>query len=45
MTCFEGEIRQVLNNLVGNAVDAMSANGGRLLIRSREGTGRPDAGA
>jgi PAS domain S-box-containing protein len=36
--CFEGEIRQVLNNLVGNAVDAMSAGGGRLLIRSRLGT-------
>jgi signal transduction histidine kinase len=37
VTCFEGEIRQVLNNLVGNAVDAMNASGGRLLIRSREG--------
>ena len=33
--CFEGDVRQVLNNLVGNAVDAMS-NGGRLLIRSHE---------
>lgn len=43
--CFDGEIRQVLNNLIGNAIDAMSAKGGRLLIRSREGTdwctGRP----
>ncbi len=43
--CFDGEIRQVFNNLVGNAVDAMSLHGGRLLIRSREGchwkTGRP----
>ena len=37
VTCFEGEIRQVLNNLVGNAVDAMNSGGGRLLIRSREG--------
>ena len=35
--CFEGEIRQVLNNLIGNAIDAMP-HGGRLLIRSRECT-------
>jgi PAS domain S-box-containing protein len=34
--CFEGDIRQVLNNLVGNAVDAMSG-GGRLHIRGRVG--------
>ncbi len=30
--CLEGEIRQVVNNLVRNALDAM-ATGGRLLIR------------
>lgn len=36
--CFEGEIRQVLSNLVGNALDAMSEAGGRLLVRSRHGT-------
>jgi PAS domain S-box-containing protein len=36
--CFEGEIRQVLNNLVGNAIDAMHPAGGRLLVRSREAT-------
>ena len=37
-SCFDGEIRQVLNNLVGNAVDALGSTGGRLLIRSREAT-------
>ena len=36
--CFDGEIRQVLNNLVGNAIDAMHPQGGRLLVRSREAT-------
>lgn len=36
--CFDGEIRQVLNNLVGNAIDAMHPAGGRLLVRSREST-------
>jgi PAS domain S-box-containing protein len=38
LNCFEGEIRQVLTNLVGNAIDAMPATGGRLLVRSREST-------
>jgi signal transduction histidine kinase len=38
ITCFEGEILQVLSNLIGNAIDAMNPTGGRLLIRSREGT-------
>ncbi len=32
--CFEGEIRQVFANLVGNAIDASSA-GGRLRVRAR----------
>lgn len=32
---YEGDIRQVLSNLLGNAIDAMPY-GGRLLIRSRE---------
>jgi PAS domain S-box-containing protein len=41
--CFDGEIRQVLNNLVGNAIDAMGENGGRLLLRSREATDWPTA--
>lgn len=35
--CFDGEIRQVLSNLIGNAIDAMHPMGGRLLVRSREG--------
>jgi len=44
--CFEGEIRQVLSNLVSNAIDAMQPlGGGRLLLRSHVGrewtTGRP----
>ena len=34
--CFDGEIRQVLSNLIGNAIDAMNATGGRLLARSRD---------
>lgn len=37
VTCSEGDIRQVLNNLVGNAIDAMK-NGGRLLIRGQSAT-------
>ncbi|MGA2649222.1 MAG: ATP-binding protein [Terracidiphilus sp.] len=35
ITCFEGEIRQVLSNLVSNAIEAMQSSGGRLLLRSR----------
>jgi len=38
ITCFEGEIRQVLGNLVSNAIDAMQPTGGRLICRSRGGT-------
>ncbi len=37
LLCFEGELRQVLVNLVANAFDAMRT-GGRLTIRSREMT-------
>ena len=36
--CFEGEIRQVISNLVSNALDAMNPGGGTLCLRSREGT-------
>lgn len=32
--CYEGEIRQVLNNLVANAIESMKL-GGRLLVRTR----------
>jgi len=35
--CFDGEIRQVLSNLIGNAIDAMHPGGGRLIMRTREG--------
>ncbi len=35
IVCLESEIRQVLNNLVRNAIEAMKT-GGRLLIRSRD---------
>ena len=35
VTCYEGEIRQILNNLVGNAIDSMKT-GGRLVIRTRD---------
>jgi PAS domain S-box-containing protein len=42
--CYEGDIRQVLNNLVGNAIDAMRGDG-TLRVRSRAATdpctGRP----
>ena len=34
---YEADVRQVLNNVVGNAIDAMPL-GGRLLVRSREAT-------
>ena len=34
--CFENDIRQVLNNLIANAIDAMRM-GGRLLVRAHEG--------
>jgi signal transduction histidine kinase len=33
--CYEGDVRQVLNNLIGNAIDSMKT-GGRLLIRTRD---------
>jgi PAS domain S-box-containing protein len=35
--CFENDIRQVLNNLIANAIDAMRS-GGRLLVRAHDAT-------
>jgi signal transduction histidine kinase len=38
LLCFDGEIRQVLSNLIGNAIDAMSGQGGQLYLRTRDGS-------
>ena len=38
VVCFEGEIRQVISNLISNAIDAMHPRGGRLLLRTRNAT-------
>jgi PAS domain S-box-containing protein len=35
--CFENDIRQVLNNLIANAIDAMR-QGGRLVVRAHKAT-------
>ncbi len=47
VTCYEGEIRQVLNNLVGNAVESMRT-GGRLIVKTSDArswrTGIPGVG-
>lgn len=37
LMCYSGEVRQVLANLVGNAIDAMD-RGGKLCLRLRPGT-------
>lgn len=36
ITCFEGELRQVFTNLIGNAVDAMPRTGARLIVHTKE---------
>ena len=38
VVCYDGEIRQVLNNLVSNAIDALPSSEGHLLLRCREAT-------
>lgn len=34
---YDGEIRQVLANFIGNAIDAMQRDGGRLILRTSSG--------
>jgi signal transduction histidine kinase len=34
--CFAGELRQLFANLIGNALDAMTPEGGQLLVRARK---------
>jgi PAS domain S-box-containing protein len=36
--CFAGELRQLFANLIGNALDAMTPDGGRLIVRVRPAT-------
>jgi PAS domain S-box-containing protein len=38
VVCFDGEIRQVLSNLLSNALDAMAGRKARLLLRACAGT-------
>jgi PAS domain S-box-containing protein len=37
ITVYDGEIRQIFANLVGNAVDAMQGSGGKLTLRTARG--------
>jgi len=41
--CFENDIRQVLNNLIANSIDAMR-NGGRLVVRAHDCVTAPEGG-
>ena len=38
VNCFEGDVRQALSNFISNSIDALSPQGGLLLLRGREGT-------
>ena len=38
IVCLASEIRQVVTNLITNAIDAMRSGGGRLFVRTREAT-------
>lgn len=38
IVCLASEIRQVVTNLITNAIDAMRAGGGRLFVRTHEAT-------
>ncbi len=38
VVCLESEIRQVLSNLIRNAMDAMQGRGGRLTVKTRSAT-------
>lgn len=38
IVCFESELRQVLSNLIRNAMDAMKGRGGRLIARTADAT-------
>ena len=43
--CADGDLRQILNNLIGNAIDAMKQTGGSISVRTSPGndpkTGKP----
>jgi PAS domain S-box-containing protein len=43
--CFENDMRQVLNNLIANAIDAMRQNGGRLIVRAHDAVSRSPTNA
>jgi signal transduction histidine kinase len=42
--CFSGEMRQLLNNLIANAIDAMTPGGGRLSMRVQQVRRHPLSG-
>ena len=42
--CFAGEMRQLFNNLIANAIDAMTPGGGRLVLRVQRVRRHPPSG-